>query len=281
MSDDRRILLVGEACKDVFVYGDCNRLSPEAPVIVHKPTRTEINDGMAANVRANILSLSPGTKVDYLHQSNEIYKIRHIDDASGQHLLRVDDGDDAFEPDFWTKVIDKMAACVEGYKAIVISDYSKGLLSTQMMAGLGQIGRELGIPSFLDTKAILGDWSKDIDFVKINDKEYRHQLANGVSDPWAKCRNLIVTRGKHGSFLYATDGSIAYQSPAVTRGVFSVAGAGDSYHAGLVIKYLESGDIRASMDYANLAASVAISKRGVVAVSEQEVYDLGRESALR
>lgn len=273
---DKRILLVGEACKDIFVYGDCNRLSPEAPCVIHQPTRTEVNDGMAANVRANLLSLSPGTKVDFFHQTQEIYKIRHIDDASGQHLLRVDDGDDAFEPDFWAKVIDGMAACVEGYKAIVISDYGKGLLSTKMMAGLAAIGRELGIPSFLDTKAILGDWSRDFDFVKINDKEYRHQLANGLSNPWTKCHNLIVTRGKEGSFLYQSDdsGLIAHHALAVSRGVFSVAGAGDSYHAALVLNYLETGNIYGAMAYANRAAAVAVSRRGVVAVTSQEIESI-------
>lgn len=272
MPDGRRILLVGEACKDVFVYGDCNRLSPESPVPIHQPTRTEINDGMAANVRANLLSLAPGTKVDYFHQTAEIYKIRHIDDASGQHLLRVDDGDDAFEPDFWVKVIDGMAACAEGYKAIVISDYGKGLLSTKMMAGLAQIGRELSIPTFCDTKAILGDWSRDIDFVKINEKEYRAQHTDYPSRPaWEFCKNLIVTRGKQGSDLYAQDGSIAYHSDAVSRGLSSVAGCGDTVLAALVIKYLECSDIQSSMDYANRAASVAASKRGVVAVTWQEV----------
>ncbi len=272
MSDRRRILLVGESCKDVFVYGDCARLSPEAPVVIHKPTRVETNDGMAANVRANILSLAPGTKVDYFHQTREIYKIRHIDDASGQHLLRVDDGDDAFEPDYWTKVIDGMAACVEGYKAIVISDYGKGLLSTKMMEGLAQIGRELDIPIFADTKAILGDWSKDITYIKINDKEYRAQLAARVSDPWTRCQNLIVTRGKAGSDLYARDGSIVYHSDAVSRGVFSVAGAGDTVLAALVTQYLSNGgNIKTAMDYANRAAAVAVSKRGVVSVTWQEV----------
>ncbi len=276
MSDRRRILLVGESCKDVFVYGDCHRLSPESPVPIHQPTRVETNDGMAANVRANILSLAPGTLVDHFHQTREIYKIRHIDDASGQHLLRVDDGDDAFEPDYWAKVIDGMAACAEGYKAIVISDYGKGLLSTKMMEGLAQIGRELAIPVFADTKAILGEWSKDITYVKINDKEYRAQLAAGVSDPWAKCRNLIVTRGKEGSFLYRPDehGLAAHHAPAISRGVFSVAGAGDSYLAGLVVRYLETNNIYGSMAYANRAAAIAVSKRGVVAVTAAEVEAL-------
>ncbi len=275
MTDKRRILLVGEKCVDVFVMGSCERLSPEAPCVVQKPTLVETNEGMAANVSANILSLAPGTKVDYFHQSNEMYKIRHIDDASGQHLLRVDEGDDAFEPDFWAKVIAGMASNTDGYKAIVISDYGKGLLSTKMMAGLATVGLELGIPTFCDTKQILGDWSKDLTYVKINDKEYRAQLAAGVPDPWTKCWKLIVTRGKHGSDMYAQDGSIAYHSPAVSRGVFSVAGAGDTVLAALVTQYLSNGgDIRAAMDYANRAAAIAVSKRGVVAVTNREVDDL-------
>lgn len=272
--DNRRILLIGEKAKDVFVYGTAERLSPEAPVVVHKPTHVETNDGMAANVKANILSLAPGTKVDFFHQTQDIFKIRHIDEASGQHLLRVDDGDDAFEPDFWVKMIAGMVTCQEGYKAIVVSDYNKGLISTKMMAALAEIARELEVPMWTDTKAILGEWSKDIDFIKINDKEYRAQIAAGVTEPWKWCRNLIVTRGRDGADIYSSDGTVVYHSDSCAGKVWSVSGCGDTVLAALVIKYLvNGGNIRTSLDYAMRAAAIAVSKPGVVAVRADEVED--------
>ena len=52
-----RVLVIGDSCQDVFVYGDIERISPEAPVPVFVPTNTEKNDGMARNVSHNVESL--------------------------------------------------------------------------------------------------------------------------------------------------------------------------------------------------------------------------------
>lgn len=271
----KRILLVGEQAIDIFVVGRCQRLSPEGPVPVCEPIDVQTNDGMAGNVKANILSLSPDSVIDHFHQSKEIVKIRYVDDASGQQLLRVDEGNDAFEPDFSTKLIAGMAASRGTYQAIVISDYGKGLLSINLMSWLAQVGRDLGIPTFCDTKAILGKWSKEIDFVKINEKEYKAQLAAGVKEPWKWCKTLIVTRGKHGADIYNNDGSIAYHSDSRAGKIWNVSGGGDTVLAALVVKYLtNNGNVRTALDYAMKAAAVAVSRPGVVAVTWQEIEDL-------
>ena len=52
-----RILVIGESCRDIFHYGECNRLCPEAPVPVFNPTELIENDGMAKNVQRNLISL--------------------------------------------------------------------------------------------------------------------------------------------------------------------------------------------------------------------------------
>ena len=49
----KKVLVIGDGCKDVFQYGKCERLSPEAPVPVFKPTKTTSNGGMAVNVYNN------------------------------------------------------------------------------------------------------------------------------------------------------------------------------------------------------------------------------------
>ena len=51
------VLVIGDSCEDVFIYGDIERISPEAPIPVFKPTHTEKNDGMARNVANNVESL--------------------------------------------------------------------------------------------------------------------------------------------------------------------------------------------------------------------------------
>jgi bifunctional ADP-heptose synthase (sugar kinase/adenylyltransferase) len=58
----KKIVVIGDTCKDVFIYGESKRLSPEAPVPVFTPLYTVVNDGMAGNVVANISAISPNTR---------------------------------------------------------------------------------------------------------------------------------------------------------------------------------------------------------------------------
>ena len=69
-----RILVVGDSCKDVFVYGKVNRLTPEAPVPVFNPTVTKTNDGMARNVSNNVEAL--GVNIATITNPNSIRKIK-------------------------------------------------------------------------------------------------------------------------------------------------------------------------------------------------------------
>ena len=88
---DMKVLVIGETCKDVFIYGDVNRLSPEAPIPVIEPKRKVINRGMAENVKLNINAL--GLQADLITNSEEIIKTRYVDDSYNYILLRVDDND--------------------------------------------------------------------------------------------------------------------------------------------------------------------------------------------
>ena len=59
----KKILIIGDSCTDVFVYGDINRICPEAPVPVLKPTHTTENGGMSKNVQRNIKVLGCDTNI--------------------------------------------------------------------------------------------------------------------------------------------------------------------------------------------------------------------------
>ena len=56
-----KILVVGESCCDIFNYGECNRLCPEAPVPIFNSIQTVENGGMALNVKNNIVALNVDT----------------------------------------------------------------------------------------------------------------------------------------------------------------------------------------------------------------------------
>ena len=81
------ILIVGDSCIDVFIYGEITRLSPEAPVPVFNPLRQKKNDGMAKNVANNVEALE--VTILTITNKNNIRKVRYVDKKSNQLVLRV------------------------------------------------------------------------------------------------------------------------------------------------------------------------------------------------
>jgi D-beta-D-heptose 7-phosphate kinase/D-beta-D-heptose 1-phosphate adenosyltransferase len=263
------ILVIGEICYDRWVLGSATRLCPEAPVAVLNPTKTTENFGMAGNVRANLLSLG-ADRVDLVCQLKSIIKTRYVDAQSGQMILRVDENDVAESVDE-TWLEQKLRS--EQWSAVVISSYAKGFLPNRTVTNIAEYCKEAGIPTFMDTKAILGEWSKDIDIVKINSKEYGEHIKAGVMSPQDFCGTLIVTLGDKGARITGKDGKPDVMVAVDSIEVSSVAGAGDTFLSALALylaKY-KGSELFEAVDYACMAARIAVSKRGVVAVKAEEV----------
>lgn len=260
------ILVIGEICCDRWVTGSATRLSPEAPIPILNPTKTTENFGMAGNVRANLLSLG-ADRVDLVCQLKEIVKTRYVDAQSGQMILRVDENDVA-EPVDEEWLMWKLRS--EKWSAVVVSSYNKGFLPNHIVTVIAEYCRAAHIPTFMDTKALLGEWSKQIAVVKINEKEYQAHIKAGITAEQF-CENLIVTMGDKGSRWLRKEGGHMLTAPVDPIEVSSVAGAGDTMLAGLVMEFIKSRSIQGAMLYGNRAARIAVSKRGVVAVRADEV----------
>ena len=84
-----KVLLIGDSCTDVYVYGDVKRLNPEAPVPILEPKREQTSQGMAWNVFNNLNAF--GVDVDMVTNEETITKTRYIHEASNQQILRVDE----------------------------------------------------------------------------------------------------------------------------------------------------------------------------------------------
>ena len=152
-----KILVIGDSCHDVFVYGKCDRICPEAPVPVFTPKETKTNGGMARNVYNNIKSIMnrEDVEVTLVTNPNLITKTRYVDYKTNQMLLRVDRNDNC------KRVTQEMY--LPDYDAVVISDYNKGFLNEEDIAYL----IERYPISFIDTKKQIGDWIKGINYIKI------------------------------------------------------------------------------------------------------------------
>ena len=89
--NNKKILVIGDSCVDVFRYGEVNRLAPEAPIPIIIPQNETSNLGMAGNVVANLKSL--GAEVDFITNKSQIKKIRYVCSKYNHLLLGVDEND--------------------------------------------------------------------------------------------------------------------------------------------------------------------------------------------
>ncbi len=249
-----KILVVGDACLDVYYFGTCERLSPEAPVPIFQRKSVESRKGMCLNVAENIRSLGNIVTVD--SNSEVIRKIRLVDSRSGHHLLRVDE-----EPEIKNIDVRKFTKKhMSQFDALVISDYNKGYIQYQDISRIVESARYLGIPVFVDTKKTDLINFKDC-FIKINEKEFK----SVTNIP--KKSNLIITLGERGC---EWNGKV-YPSKKVE--VHDVCGAGDVFLSGLVHMYLTSkGDIEKSIRFANTCAAISVQNFGTYTIKREDVY---------
>ena len=251
-----KVLLIGDSCIDRYVYGVCERVSPEAPVPVLKRSSEERIKGMSHNVRHNLESFG----VDVHMRSNEPYDIiksRFIDYRYGQQLLRVDIED----PDIGDKLqIEQLPDSSNEYDALIISDYDKGYVSSEVLFYMAE---HFDGPVFIDSKkSKLPDFDNVI--LKINDKEYS-KLENKDAS------NLIVTKGIEGAEYRGN------LYPAETVDVLAhVCGAGDTFFAALVYFYLETGSVEEAIPYANKAAAIAVSNFGTYTLTQEDIDEIRR-----
>ena len=253
------VLVVGDKCTDKYVYGECKRLSPEQPVPVLDQTKIEERPGMAANTEMNLRSFGVNTLL--LSQREVITKTRFVDTNSGYQFMRLDETPEVTPI---TSAEVKMALMHINPDAIVISDYDKGYISDE---NLWLLCNNINRPVFVDTKK-RRLFQKDNVYWKINKKEYD----NLIEDHLPNDDHLIVTLGSAGA---SWNGMIYKPEPVK---VFDVCGAGDTFLAALVYKFLKTNDMRTSIMYANKAAAIAVTHPGAYHLTKKDIESIGEKN---
>lgn len=245
-----KILIIGENCTDVFTYGDVERLSPEAPVPVFKPKRDVKNQGMAGNVYRNVQSLTENFEITFWGQKEEIVKQRMVDEKTNHMLLRVDIGENtSIQP---LELSDYKLASIKNFDVVIISDYNKGFLTEEIFEKIATNSKLL----FVDSKRKLSEKIVRVcDYIKLNLNESQNNSELISKFP----EKFIITLGSKGAKYL--DQNFPSPKPQET---IDVSGAGDTFIASLVIKYLETKNITKSINFANKMSSLVVSKRGVV-----------------
>lgn len=245
-----KILVVGELCTDVYVYGEVNRLSPEAPIPVINPIRQVKNSGMAGNVYYNLLSMSRHSEVLHWSQTEQITKTRYVHDKSNQMLLRVDEGEmKTIEP--LTFLSPDMLNTIRDSDMVIISDYNKGYLTEDMIQKIASESKLC----LLDSKKKLSSKTiQAVTFVKLNENESKNNRDLVEQMP----EKFVITLGSKGA--KHKDKIFESKKPQET---IDVSGAGDSFISSFGLMYLKTGDIEKSIEFANDVCANVVNKKGV------------------
>ncbi|EAI7263143.1 D-glycero-beta-D-manno-heptose-7-phosphate kinase [Campylobacter lari] len=298
-----KILVVGDFMVDHYIWCDCTRISPEAPVMVMKSQKEDKRLGGAGNVYANLKSL--GAEVFALGLVGDDESGRFLKEnlnakllvekdrktplksrvlSHSQQVLRLDDEND-FDTKLEDEIIQEYKKIAKDYDAIVLSDYAKGILTSKVTKALIEHANTLNLPILIDPKG--SDFSKyqNATLLTPNKKEAIQALGaekiNNLEKALKKLKddlNLaysIITLSEEGIALFDEKLHII---PAKALEVYDVTGAGDSVIAMLAYALALKVDIVKACELANDAAAVVVAKVGSVSVSLEEIKNLKKAS---
>ena len=311
-----RIAIVGDAMLDVYLRGDVDRISPEAPVPVVRVRERKLALGGAANVAQNVAALgataelvamiggdAPGrTLRDMLERIGAepralvegarptTTKTRVL--ARAQQVVRFDEEEDTdVEGAEIEALLSAVDRAVREADALVLEDYNKGVLVPQVIERAIARARERGIPIVVDPKYRNFFAYRGATVFKPNRRELEAALGAAVSIDHPEAlpetfrrlgvEHLLLTLGERGMALLSADGT-THRVPTTAREVYDVVGAGDTVTAYLATMLAAGANMREAAVIANFAAGVEVGKLGAATVSVDEVleaYDVYRAHA--
>lgn len=243
----KKILVVGESCKDVFVYCKAERLAPDLPVPVLSIVENTENPGMAANVERNIKGIYPHVDLYTNDAWETVTKTRYMHSNTNHMFIRID-------TDHHIPRVKVQDIPLSDYDLIAISDYNKGFLTNEDIQYICEHHSHV----FMDTKKILGEWAQGAEYIKINNFEYERSKDTLPKDLEKK---IIYTKGDQGAFFNGKNYPVGKKIE-----VKDVTGAGDSFFAALLVKYIETDDIGKAIVFANECASKVVKYKGVTVI---------------
>lgn len=301
----KRIAVLGDAMLDVYLRGDVERISPEAPVPVVRVREHRSALGGAANVVQNVRGLGAqcafvaaigndrggATLRDMLEATGvDSSSLVQIDRptttktrivARGQQVVRVDEEeDDDLAPSDVARLHAAADKAIDHADALILEDYNKGVLVPTVIERAVSRARARGIPVVVDPKYRNFFAYRGATVFKPNRRELEGALGAEVdlehpdALPAALARlgvdNLLLTLGDRGMALIAATGAVK-RIPTVAREVYDVVGAGDTVTAYLATVLAAGGSPGEAAVIANYAAGVEVGKSGAATVTADEV----------
>ena len=292
---------------DVYLRGEVERISPEAPVPVVRVRERKLALGGAANVANNIVTIGArcdlvaavgddsagATLRDMLKQvRTDTLSLVSVDRptttktrvvARSQQLVRYDEEDDrdlnAAES---ARLIESLVVAIAQADALILQDYNKGVLVPSVIKRSIESARERGIPVVVDPKYRNFFAFRGATIFKPNRRELESALGAAVDLDHPEAlpatferlgvEHLLLTLGEEGMALLSADGEIG-RIPTTAREVYDVVGAGDTVTAYLATILASGGTPAEAAIIANFAAGVEVGKIGAATMKTEEVLE--------
>lgn len=302
------ILVIGDLMIDHYLWGSCDRISPEAPVQVVNVKKESSVLGGAGNVINNLVTL--GSVVDVISVigndsvANELKSLLEKIDvptsnlvvennrktskksrliASQQQVLRYDmESIDDINENSHKQIIQTLEKNIDKYSSIILSDYGKGVLTTNLTKEIIKIANKNSIKVLVDPKG--KDYSKykgsytltpnkkeAMEATNIDIKD-ENSLIEALKSLKTQCELEVslITLSEQGIAIFDDELTI---KPTVAREVYDVTGAGDTVIASIAFALGNNLDIKDSIYFANLAAGVVVGKIGSATTTLDEIYE--------
>jgi D-beta-D-heptose 7-phosphate kinase/D-beta-D-heptose 1-phosphate adenosyltransferase len=307
---DKKIVVVGDIMLDQFLYGDVERISPEAPVPVVEIKRETFHLGGAANVVRNLSALGANvdlvgvigddawadTMRDLLAKTNTgceglvvdasrptAKKTRII--AQHQQVVRFDRED---RTPFNDEIVEQLAAsltqALTGADAVIVSDYGKGTVCDPVMEVVRNVAIARGLPVAVDPKPLNFKRYREVGVITPNAKETEAMSGlSPVTDEGAEAagkhlmeelgtRSILVTRGENGMTLVERSGEVTH-IPTRAKDVFDVTGAGDTSISVFTLAWACGATLAEAACISNSAGGFVVGKLGTAVVTLKELGD--------
>jgi len=307
-----KLLIWGDIMLDHYIWGDANRISPEAPVPVVNVDHDSYVAGGAANVALNVCSLgaetglyglvgkdTPGERIQEILKDSDveynpicvsdnvptIVKTRVV--VRNQQLCRLDRENTPVDygMDYLLNngVFD---SCIKDVNAIVISDYAKGAVTDVAVSAICEKAKACGCMVAMDPKPAgkvdyqgIGlltpnrNESLELAGIKLGLHE-KYPAQEVCAKIWDRYKpeNLVITLGAEGMLL-SKGGKVGKIMPTEAREVYDVSGAGDTVIAALITALSTGASLEDAATLANIAAGIVVAKVGTAVVHPEEIID--------
>lgn len=309
------ILVVGDLMLDTFIWGQVQRISPEAPVpIVEVGEETQLLGG-TANVVNNVAALGAKVIVSGIIGNDpagrELVRLLKLVAVSDEGLVIENDRPTTrktriiaqnqqvvrFDHECRTPLTKDSREQILGYieknlpkiDGLIVSDYAKGVVTPELMDAVRSLASNSTIPIVVDPKVQHARMYGRVTMITPNNHEASRMSGIEIRDEATlidagrtllkqlECRTVLITRGKDGMSLFHEDGQVVH-IPTVARRVFDVTGAGDTVNAAITLGMAAGLSTVEAALMANIAAGIVVGEVGTATVSSArlaQVIDKG------